>query len=292
MKWLISDEMLERTERLDIPFSRHGIDPYGIKTTDVALMMTVFSWLYRHYFAVAVAGLDHVPSRGRAMLVGNHSGGWAVDGMMVMASVFLGKEPPRLAQGMTDRFINRLPFASLYSSRTGNFTGTPDNAVKLLDDERLLLVFPEGARGTAKLYGERDTLVDFGTGFMRLALQTRTPIVPFAFMGGGDAIPTITNLYWLGRLFGVPYIPVTPYLVPIPRPVPLEIYYGEAMFFDGTGNEEDRIVMGHVDRVKERIDAMIRDGQVRRRARARRRVGDHGDDGSASPGRNNNEEMR
>ena len=58
--------------------------------------------------------------------------------------------------------------------------GLPEHAVRLLEDDRLLLVFPEGARGTAKLFKDRNSLVRFGTGFMRLALQTGTPIVPTA----------------------------------------------------------------------------------------------------------------
>lgn len=267
MRWLIKDEILERARRLELPFNRHGIDPFGITQKDVAFMMTVLDWLYHHYFKVTVSGIEHVPARGRAMIVGNHSGGWALDAMMVLASTFFAMEPPRLAQGMVERFINRMPFASLYSSRTGNFTGTPENAVKQLHNERLLMVFPEGARGTAKLYGDRNTLVDFGTGFMRLALQSQAPIIPFAFLGGGDAVPTVLNLYRLGRLVGVPYIPITPYLLPIPRPVPLEIYYGEPMRFAGTGNEEDHVIHGHVDQVKNRIAAMIDDGQRIRRSR-------------------------
>ena len=60
------------------------------------------------------------------------------------------------------------------------------------------MVFPEGARGTAKLYKERHSLVEFGTGFMRLALKTNTPIIPFGFAGGGEAIPTVANAYALG----------------------------------------------------------------------------------------------
>src|SRR5205807_2341096 len=82
------------------------------------------------------------------------------------------------------------------------------------------------ARGTAKLWKDRWSLVDFGTGFVRLALRTKTPIVPFGFIGGGDAIPTVANLYKIGRLAGVPYVPVTPWLLPLPRPVKLEIQSG------------------------------------------------------------------
>lgn len=264
MPWLVSDEIYERAARLEAPFNRHGIDPFGISRVEVARMMTVLAWLYRHYFTVTVNGIERVPDRGRAMLVGNHSGGWAVDGMMVIASLFLDKDPPRLAHGMAERFMNRMPFASMYTSRTGNFTGTPEIAISLLERERLLMVFPEGARGTAKLYGDRNTLVRFGTGFMRLALMTGTPIVPFAFLGGGDAIPTMANLYRLGKLVGVPYIPITPYVLPIPRPVPLQIYYDSPMHFEGTGNEEDHVICDYVEQVKGRIAGLIEQGQRHR----------------------------
>ena len=267
MNWFIDPQILERVRAMELPFNRHGIDPFGIAQKDVAFMMTVFSWLYRKYFDVTVFDIDRVPTRGRAMLVGNHSGGVALDGAMVIAANFLEKDPPRLAQGMVDRFINRMPFASLYASRTGNFTGTPESALELLEAERLLMIFPEGSRGTAKLYGDRNRLVSFGSGFMRLALQTRTPIVPFAFLGGGDAVPTVANLYKLGKLLGVPYIPVTSYILPIPRRVPLEVYFGEPMTFPGSGNEEDHVIHGYVETVRERISTMLETGERARRSR-------------------------
>src|SRR5262249_43210075 len=142
----------------------------------------------------------------------------------------------------------------------GQLTGLPEHAERLLRDERLLMVFPEGARGTAKLFHERNTLVRFGTGFMRLALQTRTPIIPFGFVGGGEAVPTVLNLYKLGRVLAVPYVPVTPYLFPVPKPVALRVEYGEPMHFEGTGNEEDEVIFEHVEKVMDRISVLIERG--------------------------------
>ncbi len=258
-------EIRDRIDRIELPFSKLGVDPYGISKNHLAVFFNVLAVLYRHYFSVEVHDLEHVPKRGRTMLIGNHSGGIAIDGAMVIASMFLEMEPPRLAQGMVEKFMNQLPLASLWSNRTGQFTGLPEHAVRLLEDERLLMVFPEGARGTAKLYKDRYSLVNFGTGFMRLALKTKSPIVPIAFLGGGDAIPTIANAYRLGKLLGVPYIPITPYLVALPLPVKLEIVYGEPMYFDGTGSEEDVVVQGYVERVKAEIARMLAEGQRRRR---------------------------
>ncbi len=250
-------DVAARVARLELPFNRHGIDPYGISQRELTRFFSMLAWMYRNYFDVSVHGIEHVPPRGRAMLVGNHSGGVALDAAMVMVSMLLEMEPPRLAQGMAEKFINRVPFMSTWTARTGQFTGTPENAAALLEDERMLLVFPEGARGTAKLYWERNSLVRFGTGFVRLALETRTPIVPFAFIGGGRAIPTVANLYGLGKLVGAPYVPVTPWIAPVPRPTSLAIHYSAPMVFEGDGSEEDEVVQGYVDQVKGRIGALI-----------------------------------
>jgi 1-acyl-sn-glycerol-3-phosphate acyltransferase len=264
----LSHEIKQRVDRLEIPFSDYGVDPYGISKKHLVSGLTILAFFYRFYFSVECFGADRVPDRGRCMLVGNHSGGVAIDGAMVIASMLLEKEPPRLAQGMVEKFLNKFPIASLWTSRTGQFTGIPEHAVRLLEDERLLMVFPEGARGTAKLYRQRNSLVDFGTGFMRLALKTKTPIVPFAFLGGGEAVPTVMNAVTLGHMMGVPYIPVTPYLVPWPLPVRLQVYYDEPMRFEGTGNEEDHVIQRYVDRVKDRIAEMIATGQRRRKGEA------------------------
>jgi 1-acyl-sn-glycerol-3-phosphate acyltransferase len=247
----------ERVRRLELPFNRHGIDPYGVRQGDLARGFTLLEPVYRYYFRVEAVGLEHVPARGRAMLVGNHSGGYAVDGAMVIGSMFFDKEPPRLAQSMVDKFLSRLPFAAQWTGRLGQFTGLPEHAERLLCADRLLLVFPEGARGTAKLYPQRHSLVDFGPGFMRLALATRAPIIPFGFIGGGEAIPTVANLYRLGKLFGVPYVPLTPYLLPLPRPVGMRVHYGAPMIFEGTGSEDDDVIEDYVAQVKDKIQALL-----------------------------------
>ncbi len=258
-------EVRRLVDQLDLPFNALGIDPYGISKAHLVVAMTGLAAAYRHYFSVEARGIENVPPRGRAMLVGNHSGGIAIDGAMVIASCLLEMKQPRLAQGMVEKFLSRFPFASLWLSRTGQLTGLPEHAERLLEEDRLLMVFPEGARGTAKLFRERYSLVDFGSGFVRLALKTRTPIVPFAVLGGSEAFPTIANAYKLGRMIGVPYVPIVAYGLPIPIPAKMEIQYGEPMLFSGTGNEDDEIVFGYVDKVKETIASMLAAAERRRR---------------------------
>lgn len=256
----LGDEVEDRIARLEIPWNRYGIDPYGVSRGHLRWMFGLFGLAYRHYFSMKVVDIDRIPKRGRAMLVGNHSGGISVDGAMVIAACFFELDPPRLAQGMAEKFIGKIPFAALWADRTGQLPGLPEHAVRLLEDERLLMVFPEGARGTAKLFSERNSLVGFGSGFVRMAQKTRLPIIPFGFIGGGDAIPTVSNAYSLGKLLGVPYVPLTPYGLPLPLPAMMQIRFGEPLVFPGDGTEDDEVVLGYVDRVKTVIANLIADG--------------------------------
>ena len=269
----VYSEVRERLERFEIPFNEYGVDPYGISKAYLGPSFTALRFFFKHYFSVESHGIENVPRRGRVMLVGNHSGGVALDGAMVVASQFLEMNPPRLAQGMAEKFLNKVPFASQLTNRCGHLTGLPEHAERLLADERMLMVFPEGARGTAKLFKERYSLVHFGTGFVRLAMKMKTPIVPFAFLGGGEAIPTISNAVSLGKLLGVPYIPVTPWLLAVPIPAKLEVYYSPPMVFEGSGSEEDEVVHGYVEKVKERISQLIDNGRRRRRGEPTRDYG-------------------
>jgi 1-acyl-sn-glycerol-3-phosphate acyltransferase len=246
-----------RVDRLELPFNKRGVDPYGASKWHLSVFFKALGFAYRNYLSVKAHGIDNIPPRGRAMLVGNHSGGIALDGAMVIAACFFEMEPPRLGQSMAEKFLNELPFASTWTARAGQLTGLPEHAQRLLEDDRLLVVFPEGAKGTAKLFRDRYSLVDFGTGFLRLALKTRTPIIPFGFVGGADAVPTIANSFSLGKLLGVPYVPITPWLLSLPRPAACDVHFGAPLLFAGTGDEEDEVIHRHVDEVKGRIHELV-----------------------------------
>ncbi len=257
----LAAEIRARVDRLELPFGASGIDPYGLSKDKLAQAGVLLGGLYRHYFKIKCFGIENIPPRGKAMLVANHSGGYAVDAGMLAAACFLEMNPPRLAQGMAEKFIARLPFLSDWANRVGQLTGLPQHARRLLEDERLLMVFPEGVKGTAKLYRDRYSLVQFGTGFMRLAMETKTPVVPTAVLGGGEAVPTIANLRWLGRLVGAPYIPITPYLLALPLPVNIEFRFGKPMVLEGTGQESDEEIGVAVGKVRDEIRNLIDSGR-------------------------------
>ena len=267
------DQQIERNvHRLPIPFDQYGVDPFGVQKDWLIRWYSPFAQLYRNYLNVTTFGMENLPKEGRGLLIGNHSGGIGADAAMTMTSLLMNKESPRLPHGMAEYFFNTWPFASQAMNRVGHLTGLPEHAEMLLDAGRIVVAFPEGARGTAKLYRDRYKLVRFGTGFMRLSLKMKTPIYPFAFIGGEEAFPTLFHIKGLNKLIGAPYVPVAPQLVIWPLPVSCQIHFGAPLQFEGDGSETDEVIHGYVEQVKDAIRDLIRDGLSKRPAAFTRQV--------------------
>src|SRR4029077_18860207 len=126
------------------------------------------------------------------------------DGVLVGASMFMDAEPPRIVRAMVEKWAVSLPFVSLLFTRVGQVVGVPENALRLLAQGEALLVFPEGARGISKTFDRRYQLTEFGLGFMRMAIETGTPIVPVAVVGGEEQYISVANVETLAKLLRMP----------------------------------------------------------------------------------------
>src|SRR5262249_43055757 len=180
------------------------------------------------------------------LLIANHSGQVPLDASLIGASLFMDTEPPRFIRAMVEKWTQTLPFVSLLFSRVGQVVGVPENASRLLEREEALLVFPEGARGISKTFDRRYQLTDFALGFMRLAIETGTPIVPIAVIGGEEQYVSVANLTGLARVLRVPAFPILPQLLlpggQLPLPTKYRIYFGEPMTFRGDADDDDSVI--------------------------------------------------
>src|SRR5207248_2297685 len=223
---------------------------------------TVLRFLYRTYFRAKAFGIEHVPASGRVLLVANHSGQLPFDALVIGAACFLEPAQPRLVRAMVEFFVPTVPFASYLFSRWGQITGTPENCRRLLAADEAVLVFPEGARGISKPFSKRYQLADFGKGFVRLALETRAPIVPIAVIGAEEQAPAF-NAKPLAKLFRMPSFPIVPYppfVAAVPLPVKYRVYFGEPLVFSGDPDDDDEVLDEKVKMVRNRIQSMIHVG--------------------------------
>jgi 1-acyl-sn-glycerol-3-phosphate acyltransferase len=266
MRGLLDPRVKDRVDALPRNnLNEFGVDPFGFDPETIALIAPALVWLKEKYFRVESSGVQHIPGDGRFLLVGNHSGQLPFDGAMIGTTVLMEAPRPRLVRSMVERWSADLPFVSQLFSRAGQVVGDPAVCAKLLRSGEGVLVFPEGQRGINKMFSKRYQLADFGHGFMRLALEEKTPVIPFAVIGAEEQAPAIADMKPLARLLGLPALPlIFPQLVPFPLPTRYRIQFGEPMEFRGTKRDNDDVVAGHVKKVKRTVERMIDQGLQRR----------------------------
>jgi 1-acyl-sn-glycerol-3-phosphate acyltransferase len=198
-----------------------AIDEYGKDAALSEALHPVLDFLYERYWRVSVQGASHVPA-GPVLLVANHSGALPFDGPMLQQA--LSRERPDLqeARWLAEDQVFYAPMLGTLMNRLGAVRACPENALRLMDELRPVIVFPEGIQGLSKPFAQRYELKRFGRGgFVKLALRTGAPIVPVAIVGAEETVPLLGKIP--ARFLGIPYLPVTP----PPLPARWTIRFGE-----------------------------------------------------------------
>lgn len=176
---------------------------YGIlKPLAVAVM--------RAGFRLEVRGREHVPATGPALLVSNH--------VSVLDPPFVGGASPRELFFLAKEELFRVPlFGRLIHAlnarpvkRDGSDGRALKTALKLLGENRAILLFPEGTRGVEGRLGEGKP----GAGM--LAVLSGAPVVPVCVSGTARALPP-------GRA--------------LPRPTRVSVTFGPPLVFKAVGDE-------------------------------------------------------
>ncbi len=266
---LSTDYYVRRWGRLAMRHRSEEVDDFGLDRTYEGRVAPLFEALYRRWFRVTVRGAEHVPAEGRAMIVANHGGALPWDGLMVRTALRLEHPARREARWLTEDFVYHMPFLGPFLTRVGAVRACPENAERLLDQDALLTVFPEGIKGIGKLYRDRYRLQRFGRGgYAKLALRTGTPIVPAGIVGSEEAYPLLVQSTLLAKLVGVPFLPVTPtfpWLGPlglVPLPSRWVMVFGEPITFDEHGPEaaQDALLVNRLnDEVRARVQELVED---------------------------------
>jgi 1-acyl-sn-glycerol-3-phosphate acyltransferase len=169
-----------------------------------------------------------------------------------------------------------LPFVSEFMRRVGGVPASPQNAIRLLEQDELVMAFPEGAKGTGKPFSERYRLQRFGRGgFVEIALRSGAPMVPVAVVGSEEIYPKLAESSALARVSGAPFVPLTPtfpWLGPlglVPLPSRWRITFGEPIDPPAIGPaaaDDRRLVLEISDRVRATIQSQLYESLARRRS--------------------------
>ena len=254
----------------------YEIDSWGRDDELTQRLMFIGRFIYKYYWRVTVTGVENIPAEGRCLMVANHSGVLPYDGAMTVLAVQEEHPQPRLVRALVLSLVFKLPVTGPLLLRLGGVQASPENAESLLEQDELVLVFPEGIKGIGKPFSKRYQLARFGRGgFTRTALKTRSPIVPVSIVGAEEIHPKIGNIKPLASLFGIPYIPITPtfpWLGPlgaVPLPTKWHIHFDAPIRLqdlDHRPSEEPLLVSKVSNQVRDTIQRSIYDILKKRRS--------------------------
>lgn len=250
-------------------------DEWGFDEEFAEAAYPFFEFLYDRWWRVEATGVDHVPAHGRAMLVSNHAGAlFPFDASMITGAIMKRHPLPRWPRFMVLDLAFVLPYVSAFMRKVGGVPASPHNATRILNQDGLMMVFPEGVKGTGKPFGERYRLQRFGRGgFVEIALRTGSPIVPVAVVGSEEIYPMLGNSEVLARAIGAPFVPLTPtfpWLGPlglIPLPSKWRIEFCEPIDvreFGPDAADDRRVVFEISERVRETIQGKLYENLVKR----------------------------
>ena len=250
-------------------------DEWGFDEEFAEAAYPFFELLYDRWWRVEATGLENVPAHGRAMLVSNHAGAlFPFDASMITGAIMKRHPLPRWPRFMVLDWAFELPFLSGFMRKVGGVAASPYNATRILEQDGLMMVFPEGVKGTGKQFSERYRLQRFGRGgFVEIALRTGSPIVPIAVVGSEEIYPKIAEGRLLAKAIGAPFVPITPtfpWLGPlglIPLPSKWRIEFCDPVDVAGLGPEaadDRRIVFELSEQVRETIQDKLYENLVKR----------------------------
>src|SRR5919109_1683822 len=249
-------------------------DEWGVDEEFIELVYPLFEFMYERWWRVTAEGVTNIPSHGGAMLVANHAGVLPWDATMMSVAIQKLHPLPRYPRFMVLDWAFRLPYVSSFMRRVGGVVASPFNAMRLLEQDHLVMVFPEGSKGAGKPFSERYRLQRFGRGgFVEIALRTSAPIVPVAIVGSEEIYPKLADLPWVARLIGAPYFPVTPTfpllgplgVIPLPSKWRIEFLDPiETASYGPEGADDRALVLELSERVRGQIQQALYTNLVKR----------------------------
>lgn len=254
----------------------YDTDEWGLDQEYFNAVRPFFEFLYKTYWRVSLSGVENVPEAGRALLVVNHSGQLPFDGAMLGTGLLLDHPTQRLMRTLYASWFPTLPFVSDLLVKMGQVLATEDNGARLLENDELVAVFPEGYKGVGKLYKDRYKLARFGRGgFIKMALRAQAPIIPVSIVGAEETYISLAKSDFMSKVTGMPFFPISttfPWLgllgfVPLPTKWYIDI--GEPISMEQYPEKSEQnlmLVSQLTDQVRNIVQKMIFQRLAQRRS--------------------------
>jgi len=254
----------------------YQVDEWGYDEEVLQTVAPFFTFMYKTYWRIQTNGMEKIPGEGRTLLVCNHSGQLPWDGAMLGTAIYNEHPNQRLVRTLLASWFPTLPFFSMMFTKLGQVLATEENGIRLLEQEQLVSVFPEGIKGVSKTYWDRYRLARFGRGgFVRMALKTSTPMIPVSIVGAEETYISLFKVPIIAKMIGFPFFPISitwPWTGPfgfVPIPTKWYIDFGDPIptVEYGPGAENNLVLVSQLtDQVRNVVQDMIWSRLVKRKS--------------------------
>lgn len=226
----------------------------------------------RSYHHHTVVGLEHIPEDSSAIVAVNHSLA-SYDIALLMAGIY--EHANRIPRALIDHLFYKIPGLGAAMEALGSAEGTHANAVKLLNSGEILVLAPGGMREALRPSTEKYKIMwRRRKGFVRLAIETGTPIVLAACPAADDMYEIFPShiTAWAYKTLKIPlFFAKGLGLSPLPNPVKLTHYLSEPQIpppMADNKEEFDAQVTAFHAQVCERMQKLMDDSVVIEKAKA------------------------
>lgn len=173
---------------------------------DPELLEALAPWVDRAtrvWFRLEVRGMEHVPA-GPALVVGNHNSGTSfVEALGVGARWIRQRGTTDPWTGLAHDAIVDLPAVGRLMRRIGAVRAGHDAAADAFARGRKVVVFPGGNAEAFRPFRDRHRIAFQGrTGWLKLALRHRVPVVPMVNIGGHEGFVVLRDGRQFARWIG------------------------------------------------------------------------------------------
>lgn len=169
--------------------------------------------IMRKYFRLEIEGLEYIPKRGAAIIAPNHSGFSGFDALILAHTIY--RETRRIPRVLTHHFWFLTKTTAIPAHKMGFTEATYENGISALEKNNLIVIFPEGEKGNFKPTSKMYQLQEFRRGFVRMAVQTQSPIVPCLILGAEETHINLSQLKFTKFLRGT-ILPLPLNVIPLP----------------------------------------------------------------------------
>src|SRR3954470_9028777 len=264
------------------------MEPAPPNETLLKLQQPVYDLLNTYWFRLEVSGWDRVPDR-PCLVVGVHSGGaLTMDAWTLVNAWWTHFEGRRLLHGTAHDVLMATPGLGDYFRAVGVIAANRKSVTEALAQGDDVVVFPGGEVDSMRSWRKRDVATLAGRkGFVKQAIRSGVPILPFATVGGHDTVFVLDEGEWLANgldkvlglkktlrgsklpiIAGFPFplaIETLPMHVPLPAKIRTEILEPIEVDTDPDRADDD----AYVEKIYDQVESAIQAGMDRLAARRR-----------------------